>query len=133
MGSPRLTGSPMRLNHRPIFKFEAPTIFGIFISERFASFTSSPSSRVRQAGGSPALAATFLALLIDFDSGTGWVIDHREASAHALWAVALRWFDHEFFHQPITPFISTSIAFTSDNRCGFSRGPRKFLERVYPS
>src|SRR6202035_1739812 len=55
-------------------------------------------------GSNTSLAATFFALSIDFDSDTGWVIDHSETSAHALWAVALRWFDHEFFHQPITPF-----------------------------
>ena len=61
------------------------------------------------------------------------MVDHREASTHALWAVALRWFDDEFFHQPITSFISTNIAFTSDNRSAFSRGPPKFLQRVYPS
>jgi len=30
------------LNHRPIVNFEAPAIFGAFISARFASFTSSP-------------------------------------------------------------------------------------------
>ena len=92
---------------------EAPRRTTKRLEGRTLSVTSpSPSARARQAGGSPALAATFFALLIDFDSGTGWVIDHSETSAHAPWAVALRWFGDGFFHQPITPFNSKNIGLT---------------------
>jgi hypothetical protein len=75
------------------------------------------------AGSNTSLAATFFAFLIDFDSGTGWMIDHSETSAHAPWAVALRWFGDEFFHQPITRFKSKNIGLTWDNRSAFSRCP----------
>src|SRR5437899_11045273 len=50
-GSPTLTESPTRLNHRPTDNFEAPAIFGTFISVPIASLISSPSARARPARG----------------------------------------------------------------------------------
>ena len=70
-----------------------PTKIAIQTDERIGPYVGS-------VGGNRSLAFAFFALLIDLDPGTGWVIDHREASPHALWAVALQWFDHDFFHQP---------------------------------
>src|SRR5271163_1230626 len=46
-----LTGSPTRLNHRPTDNFAAPAIVGTFIAVPISSLISSPSARVRPAGG----------------------------------------------------------------------------------
>jgi hypothetical protein len=47
------------------------------------------SSGAASASGNSPLAATFFALLIDFDSGTGRVVDHSEARTLTFRAVAL--------------------------------------------
>src|SRR6516162_5054445 len=45
-----VTGSPMRLNHRPTDKFKAPSIVGTLISLPIYLLTSSPSARSRPGG-----------------------------------------------------------------------------------
>ncbi len=62
-GSPMLTGSPTRLNHRPTYNFETPAIFGTFISvaiiPHFFAFSPSSTRRRMGFGGQPDLGQGF--------------------------------------------------------------------------
>jgi hypothetical protein len=82
------------------------------------------NTKQRLVGSDPALAFALFAFLINSDSGTRRVFHHGKTGAHTFRAFSLCWIDDWLFHaQPTIPFISRNMAFTSESRSGFLRGP----------